>query len=347
MPASREGDYLDALELLTADPESPTVQGIGDEGRRLVAEAQAWIAGPTVVGTGVTFKQVKGTTDRDQLSLVVYVTEKLPERVLDTAQRVPSSVALPGRGDEPIVTDVVPIGVVVPEVNTGKTRPLTPGYSVGGISDGPGTGTIGCYVSSVDDPDTPLILSNSHVLARHGVAPMGTPIVQPGHADGGGEAEVVGALVAAVPFDFNPGYNQLCDAAVASLGTDQDPDLAIPGIGVPTYDRAVVVEPGLQVQKNGRTTGHTVGVVRDVHFRARLKHPKPGGGEGYVGFTEQVLCSRYTAGGDSGSLVCDMAGRAVGLHWGGSSSSSIFTPITFVFDELGITLARPRATAGA
>ena len=332
-----ESDYLGALDLLTLDPDSPTVEGVGVEGQQATSAARPWIAGPTVVGTGVTVKRVQDTAVAGQLALVVYVTEKLPQSALSADQRVPGSVKVPG--DQAIVTDVVAIGDIVPEVNTGSTRPLMPGYSVGSIDDGPGTGTLGTFVARVDEPGVPLILSNSHVLARSGLAPGGTNVVQPGKVDGGGTGEAVGTLLEAVPFDFTPGFNTLCDAAIARLDPSQPYDPTIPGIGRPTYDPTVACAVGMQVQKTGRTTGHTIGVIRDVHFRTKLTYPRPGGGTGSVGFSEQVLCSRYTAPGDSGSLVCDMSGRAVGLHWSGSQSASIFTPITFVFDALRIQLA--------
>ncbi len=337
MPNVDESHYLGALELLTLDPDSPTMQGVGVEGQRATSAARPWIYGPTVVGMGVTFKRVQDTAVPDQLALVVYVTEKLAQTALSPDQRVPGSVQVPG--EQVVVTDVVAIGEVMPEVNTGSTRPLLPGYSVGSIDDGPGTGTLGAFVARVDEPGVPLILSNSHVLARSGLAPGGTNIVQPGKVDGGGGSEAVGTLLEAVPFDFTPGFNALCDAAIARLNSGQPYDPTIPGIGRPTYDPTVACEVGMQVQKTGRTTGHTIGFIRDVHFRTKLNYPKPGGGTGSVGFSEQVLCSRYTAPGDSGSLVCDMAGRAVGLHWSGSQSASIFTPIKFVFDALRINLA--------
>jgi hypothetical protein len=55
-------------------------------------------------------------------------------------------------------------------------------------------------------------------------------------------------------------------------------------------------------------------------------------------FRSQVLCTRYTDGGDSGSVVCDMSGRLVGLHFVGGPTASVFSPIAFVFDALGVEL---------
>jgi hypothetical protein len=86
----------------------------------------------------------------------------------------------------------------------------------------------------------------------------------------------------------------------------------------------------------GRTTGKTTGKIQDVHFRFTLDY---GGSVGKVGFIDQVLCSRYTDEGDSGSLVLDKAtGRAVGLHFAGADGGSVFSPIDDVLKALGCKL---------
>ena len=68
-------------------------------------------------------------------------------------------------------------------------------------------------------------------------------------------------------------------------------------------------------------------------------------GVGFVGFIDQVLYTRCTDGGDSGSLVIDKkSGKAVGLHFSGSApegenrGSSIFNPIQDVLKALGVRL---------
>ena len=95
----------------------------------------------------------------------------------------------------------------------------------------------------------------------------------------------------------------------------------------------------MRVQKVGRTTDYTTGVVLDVHYRLALRYKKPGGGTGRVGLRDQVLCTRYTAGGDSGSAVLNSRKRVVGLHFAGSPSTSIFNRIGHVFDLLDLELA--------
>ena len=133
-----------------------------------------------------------------------------------------------------------------------RVRPVVPGCSIS-LEVGE-TGTLGCLVARNGDPRSPLVLSNSHVIADMGRAQPGATVVQPGRKDGGTGTDGIGKLVQAVPFDFNPGFNNLCDAAVASLDGLEGLDSAIPDIGIPVLDAAVQLRPGMQVQKNGRTT---------------------------------------------------------------------------------------------
>ena len=69
---------------------------------------------------------------------------------------------------------------------------------------------------------------------------------------------------------------------------------------------------------------------------------------GGVGFVDQVLCTRYTKPGDSGSLVLDKeSGKAVGLHFAGANGGSVFSPIDDVLEALGVTLVtKSIGTAG-
>jgi V8-like Glu-specific endopeptidase len=42
------------------------------------------------------------------------------------------------------------------------------------------------------------------------------------------------------------------------------------------------------------------------------------------------MCSRYTAPGDSGSLVLSSSGLVLGLHFAGSNAASVFNRISNV-----------------
>jgi hypothetical protein len=64
-------------------------------------------------------------------------------------------------------------------------------------------------------------------------------------------------------------------------------------------------------------------------------------GVGKVGFRDQVLCTRYSKPGDSGSLVLDKkTKRAVGLHFAGGPKGSFFNPISEVLRALRIVLVK-------
>jgi hypothetical protein len=104
-----------------------------------------------------------------------------------------------------------------------------------------------------------------------------------------------------------------------------------------------IIKPkrGMKVTKAGRTTHVTKGEIKDVNFRMTLPYPD---GVGTVGFLDQVFCSRYSDGGDSGSLVLEVESKkAVGLHFAGYPDAhgvqgSVFNPIKDVLDPLGVKL---------
>jgi hypothetical protein len=157
----------------------------------------------------------------------------------------------------------------------------------------------------------------------------------------GGDKDAIAQLTNYVSFDFQRGYVNQCDAAIASVRTTDAIDPAIPGIGVPIYDASSVPKIDIQVQKTGRTTGHTTGTIKDTHYRTMMPYPQRSGNDAEIGFRDQVLCTRYSEPGDSGALVCDSKGRALGLHWAGSDVVSIFSPIEFVLSALGVQLWPP------
>ena len=137
-----------------------------------------------------------------------------------------------------------------------------------------------------------------------------------------------------MPFQFSAsGYLNLVDAAIAKVKSAKTVTSAIRLIGVPKGVNRTV-QRDMQVQKTGRTTDYTIGIVKDINYRTDLSYKKPGGGKGRVGFRDRVLCTRFTAGGDSGSAVLNMKNEVVGLHFAGSDSSSIFNRIGHVLDAL-------------
>jgi len=89
----------------------------------------------------------------------------------------------------------------------------------------------------------------------------------------------------------------------------------------------------------GRSSDLTYGEVLYPSCAIMLPHMQTPTAAGVVCFADQVMCTRYTVGGDSGSAVLNDKDEVVGLHAAGSISVSTFNKIDHVFSALGLTLA--------
>ncbi|HEX5103001.1 MAG TPA: trypsin-like serine protease [Pirellulaceae bacterium] len=331
MPTEKQ--LVALLDMLTEGAvASAAVESVRAEAATLRKAAKPWTEGKGIQGVGIGEKITDGE-QLDEVVLKVYVDQKKPKSQLDNP--VPKKVLMPGL-DEEVSTDVEEIGRMEKEPNTARIRPAVPGFGVGHVDIT--VGTFGCLVRKKGQKSL-YILSNSHVLADEGVAKIGDAIIQPGDFDGGkAPGDVIAELADWAPFQFTTtGYPNLVDAAIAKVKKAADVTSAVRLIGVPK-GVSKFVRRGMQVQKTGRTTDYTVGVIKDINYRLALRYKKPGGGTGRVGLGDQVLCTRYTAGGDSGSAVFNMSGKVVGLHFAGSPSTSVFNRIEHVLSALDIEL---------
>jgi Trypsin len=331
MAASKQKDLLLALELITS-PELPRIaRSFAAEALKMQEKAKPWAMGKGIQGIGIAEKITDGQK-LGVLAIKVYVEKKLPKSKLEDV--VPKNLTVPGV-EEKIETDIQEIGIVTKEPNTIRVRPAIPGFGVGHVNIT--VGTFGCLVRKKDDDETLYILSNSHVLADEGTGTVGDRVIQPGKYDGGAApGDVIAELSQWIPFQFtSTGYPNTVDAAIAKVKNKASVTSAIRLIGVPT-GASNRVRRGMRVQKTGRTTDYTQGIIQDINYRMALDYKKPGGGSGRVGLQDLVLCTRFTDGGDSGSAVLDMNKRIVGLHFAGSPSSSIFNKINNVLTQLDI-----------
>lgn len=307
---------LDAITLPFRPREAMPEALASPEAVAAAGRMRAMVAQPNIVGVGIAEKESDGQLT-GELALTFYVEKKHDDVPVDEA--VPSSVpdAL-ARRDVP--TDVVELGPIVPEALAQRT-PVVPGFSIGH-----GDVTAGTLGAILGPRNRPRILGNSHVLADSGEALVGDPILYPGPLDDGDTEDVIAHLDHFVPFDTSGSFVNTMDAAVATIVRERRAEvrtrIALLGV-VPTG--TAIATRGMKIVKVGRTTGLTRGEVRDVNFRFVLDY---GGGMGPVGFVDQVLCTRYSDGGDSGSLVLEEgSGRAVGLHFAGADGGSVFSPI--------------------
>lgn len=324
---SQQSRLLRALDLLTA-PRLSQIESLGAVRRNHIESVRGVFDSKNVVAVGISEKSVANKPS-GELSVCFYVEKKLPLSKVSGADVVPQAISLPG--DASVFTDVKEIGKLHPEVMQ-KRSPIQSGFSVAHVKAT--AGTVGAIVKRAGKL---YILSNSHVLAFSGKAKLGDKIVYPGPADGGAlPADLVASLAFVHPFDISGSFVNRVDAALAEITAARllDIDLAIAKAVKPLG--TVLPKRDMKVVKVGRTTGQTTGKVIDVNFRFVL----PYAGVGAVAYIDQVLCSRYTDGGDSGSIVVDSgSGNIVGLHFAGANGGSVFSPIRPVMAALKFRFA--------
>ena len=307
-----------------------------------------------VVACGVGFKESEGQLS-DEPCVVVSVTRKLPKAQLSPEDLVPQFL-------DSVKTDVQEMGVfhawqLEPK---DRHRPFMPGVSCGHAYVS--AGTFGCLVRRGEDL---FILSNNHVLANIDKASRGDAIIQPGRYDGGTLADKIAVLEEWVPLQTGseesdcPWANsaaELLTSVASAVGSNSrlvavseqaadnkvdcaiarplSPDLVRPGIlgiGIPKGVRVGTL--GMQVQKSGRTTGRTLGQIRQVEVTVQV---------GYRGrdvtFVSQFMATGMSAGGDSGAAVLDMERYVVGLLFAGSDGATLINPIRAVLSALNVQI---------
>jgi hypothetical protein len=313
------------------------------------------MARKNVVGVGVGYKETKGVKT-DRMALVVMVKEKVSVEQLEERDVIPAEI-------EGVITDVIEVGEIVAlQARTDRWRPAPGGVSIGHYKIT--AGTLGVLVRDVETNEI-LILSNNHVMANSNDATQGDPILQPGPHDGGIVAEdTIANLARFVPIQFesepppSPCPFSKAAAGIANffarfvgskhrllsvviqqanqvdgaLAKPVNPDVVsseILEIGGVTGEREA--ELGMEVKKSGRTTGLTTGTVQLLDASVNVGY---GGGRTAL-FTNQILTTNMSQGGDSGSLLVSGEGnKAVGLLFAGSDQVTIHNPIAFVKDAL-------------
>jgi hypothetical protein len=213
-----------------------------------------------------------------------------------------------------------------------RVRPLRPGLSV--AHPGVTAGTLGGFVRL---PAGLAVLSNNHVLAATDTASVGDAILQPGPADGGGRNDRVATLTAFEP--FSPVRANLVDAAVALLdgGVEAEPGDVPGGPLTGCVPGSFDIDPDEQVEKVGRTTGHTRGRITAVEVDGVAVQYD----DGVYTFDDQIeisgVAGPFSDGGDSGSVIWASRDRApLCLLFAGSSSGGR--------DGTGVTFANSLAT---
>lgn len=248
---------------------------------------------------------------------------------VDTLNQVLSRHA-PGVIDLRYVGRIFPVGVAPMVVASGES-------SVSHYLTG--TGTIGCPVYD-RSTGAPMLLSNNHVIALENDAVVDDAVIDPGADDGGRpDTSTVARYARCVSLDFSGEANRV-DCAVARLAPGVT--LKMPAATGYLYDPTLGPAQALKksvVKKLGRTTGLTTGVVTAVEMgRFFVDYQNgPAAFEGQIEVTG--LSGAFAAHGDSGSLVVNDRGAAVGLLFAVSETGVAYVnPIGPVLAGLDVRL---------
>lgn len=342
-PESQAEASMESLgELTSSEDEFRSISQARDEIEKKYlrepgeAAAAAAADGPAgfgnVVGVGIGEKEVDGMPT-GQLAVKVLVKEKLNPDEVSSEALIPQAVG-------GVATDVDVTGDVTAQMFTARLRPAPGGVSIGNCQRVM-AGTLGCLVRR---GNLLFVLSNNHVLALVNTSPIGTGLPQPGRLDGGVcNQDVIARLAQFIPINFAAGVCNFVDAAIGRTS----PALVDRRILRPGGVRQALVAPAVQpvlnalVQKSGRTTQYTRGIINAVNVTVNVSYAPLGG---VARFCRQFRVRSVTGGdfsrpGDSGSLVTTFpANRPVGLLFAGGAGSTFCNPIIPVLNVLGVQI---------
>jgi hypothetical protein len=296
------------------------------------------MAKANVVGVAIGHKHVRGE-DTGSLCVLALVSSKLPRELLADDDVVPAKL-----GD--VLVDVREVGVYQPQQLarlTQRLRPAFGGLSISHSSGGFGTLGTACYDLQPGVPQHYFVLTCNHVIARLNLASPGEKVIQPAALDlGSSPADDIGVLARFAPITFfNPSSPpsiipvNFADAAVAEVSLAAV-NREIYWIGYPrrwSVNALKAVQVGTILQKTGRTTGFTTGEVTAVNATVDVIYPP-----GNARFALQILTSKMSDNGDSGSLVCNVDGTGIGMLFAGSTVDTVVSPLNFVEGALSVRI---------
>ncbi len=228
---------------------------------------------------------------------------------------------------------------------------VTCGSSIG-LGGGMGSGTFGALVRISGDL---FGLSNNHVIGRCNYAEGGHPVLAPGNIDINpnflrhpftiGVYESSAPMLNGSPATVNVMGN--LDASIMRI-VDEGSVSAMQGMSYPTPPTISPIVDGMKVQKVGRTTGHTHGIVtgKIAGFQS-VSYVVPELQQQFnVFFSEAWIVegvgASFSDGGDSGSLVVgELASgeiAAVGLVFAGNGTITLIVPLDLVAAHFGATI---------
>ncbi|MEP7101109.1 MAG: hypothetical protein ABI781_11405 [Burkholderiales bacterium] len=291
------------------------------------------------VGVGTKFSNGKETSTK---CVRFYVGQKIGQDALAANDLLPKEI-------DGIPTDVIVTGkfrlLDTAADNKKRRRPVRPGTSIGFKFPPPKAGFVmaGTFGAIVSKGGKFYVLSNNHVLSENGLVALGSPIFQPGLLDGGNEATDQIARLTKFIAIKGTGFNKVDCAIAELLATTKFNAHPMPRVGALASSNPISAVVNMGVEKTGRTTGYTRGVVFDIAADVNVGYEDKNGNPFTASFQDQIVITSspgsFSAAGDSGSLIVDRASkRATGLLFAGSASHTIGNHIGDVLAALGVTL---------
>jgi len=281
--------------------------------------------------------------------LEVFVTKKVDKDFLEKNHIIPKSVRI---GFKKVKTDVVEVGEIKAQLGTlgtgeyrNQVRPLKGGTEIAPTSK-QWTGTLGgrVYRNELNtgrsifkmfglDPkiadkikdklkEVPYFITNRHVVLRE-------------YNNDKSFSEFM-----LQPLNQNTNIKPLRVVAIGKKGVDCA--LLEPQSGIESTDEIIQIGKlrgirratvGLDVQKFGRTTGHTMGKCSRTGVTIGIDF---GGSSGIITLRNLDMFNKMSNPGDSGSFICDMNGNIVTLLNSGSMFFTLGVPFEFVVKELKV-----------
>ena len=308
------------------------------------------LALPGVHAVGVGAKQVEGRRTED-VAIAVFVEHKRPLAEVPANERIPEEI-------EGVKTDViempVPQTIQVPgqlfsanREDTKKYRPIRGGTQC--EREGQGQGTFGCLFTMPSDPKTVIAATCHHVIYDNCSDKANKE--QVGQAEGSTSSsncctDVVGTVLAAV-------CDSEVDIALVKLNAGEEWLAEVQEVGpiaATHFVETAEANPpnAYPVQKRGRTTSRTGGVIAHTAVSGTINNPGGGVHRTYTnGMRIQPNLDPehpsamvdFSLGGDSGAAVLNESGYVVGILFGGSpatattNGSSLAFPIKDLIDK--------------
>jgi hypothetical protein len=221
------------------------------------------------------------------------------------------------------------------------TRPVQGGDSIG--RPGGPTGTCACLVEDAQTIGRQYLLTCNHVVAGLNKGrKMKDEVWQPSEEDGGSMADRIGILANFKRISFGSESSNLIDAAICKPDHVNDIRSGLRRLG-PVLGYVPKPQLNTAVKKEGRSSGVTRGKLRLKNLTHIVRYDS---GEEAI-FEEQLgiigtdEAGPFATRGDSGALVIDESGNAVGLLFAvaGGVDISFANPIKTVLDEFRVKLA--------